>query len=267
MNFEAFSQNITNSDLLSNPLFWLSAILVQFIILLLYYPVIEKRINFIGAKLFGGNSMAIYYIFFIGTVIHELSHLLACLMLFVRVGKVNFFGPEKSKTGEGMTLGYVQHEVTDPFRGTLIGMAPIFGCALFTYLTFTWVVPSLEFFSLPTISAIVDGFKYIFTNPFNWKTLVFFYVVIACATAGNPSKSDLESLPVALIILGLIGGGVFLIKESINWEFLGEAASNAVFLTPPFMVIAIIMAFELFILGMIQLTTGFIMRRWGYRAI
>lgn len=263
----SFIDKLSSNPLLGNPLFWLGAIMVQMIILFLYYPVIERRIGFIGSRFFGSGPLGIYYVFFIGTAIHELSHLLACLFLWVRVGKVNFFGPKMDKNGEGATLGYVEHAICDPFRGTLIGIAPIFGSAIFTYLMFVWISPNLSIFSIPNFSQLSEALIYMVQHLFTFKVLVFLYIVIACAMSGNPSKADLQSVPIAIGAMAVFGILLFLGKNLVNWNAIGGAASQASFLAPPIMLISMIMGFEMIILFIIQIITGFIMRSWGYRAI
>ena len=257
-------QNITDSNLLNNPFFWLIIISVQIIALFLYYPVIEKRLNFIGSRFFPAHPLAIYYLFFIGTVVHELSHLLTSLALFVRVGKINLFGPKHDKKEGGYTLGYVEHERTDPFRGTLIGLAPIFGSALFTYIIFVWVAPDLTLFEIPTIEKILNAILYMIQHPLNIKNFILGYVTVACAMAGNPSKSDLQSVPFAVFFMIIIIGLSVIFGINIDINSLGQKLT---FLTPPLMTINIIMFFELITLGIIQIITGLMIRGWGYKAI
>jgi hypothetical protein len=257
-------KSLTDSVLFSNPMFWIGALLVEMIVLFIYYPIIEKKISFISSRFFGGNSLSVYYFFFMGTVIHELSHLLACIILWVRVGKVNFFGPKADKDGEGYTLGYVEHAMTDPFRGTLIGIAPIFGCALMTYLMFVWA-GNLALFHIPTYGEILGGILYMFQNPLHIQNLLFLYLLVSCAMSGNPSKVDLQSLPIAIGVLVVLGLLLFLVKNSINWGALGNAAGQMAFLAPPFMMMSMIMGFEICVLVLMHISSKFILRGWGYR--
>lgn len=263
MNIENFIQSFKNISAINNPLFWLAAILIQMILLFIYYPVIERNINLLGQRFFGGNTIAIYYLFFVGTVIHELSHLLACLLLWVRVGNVNFFGPKQEKDG-GTTLGYVEHAVTGPIRGTLIGIAPLFGCAFFTYLVFVWVSPELSILSIPTLEELFRAFIHLLTNPFSIKNIIFLYIVIACALAGTPSPADLTSVPFAIILLVILGGLIYLAKNSINWNFLGNTINQATFLTPPLMLVGTVLSFELGSLALVHLISSLLIRKIRY---
>lgn len=60
-------------------------------------------------------------IFYPGVIVHELSHLIICLFLGVKVKKLSF----------GITESYVKHDQTDPIRMSLIALAPF-------YLGFIW---------------------------------------------------------------------------------------------------------------------------------
>ena len=63
-------------------------------------------------------------VLFPGTVIHELSHLFTAEILGVRTGELTL-APE-SITGDRIQSGSVAIAHTDPFRRTLIGLAPFF---------------------------------------------------------------------------------------------------------------------------------------------
>lgn len=63
-------------------------------------------------------------LFFPGTVIHELAHLFVAEVLRVRTGKLTLV-PE-SLEGNEVKAGAVAIAQTDPFRRTLIGLAPVY---------------------------------------------------------------------------------------------------------------------------------------------
>lgn len=62
-------------------------------------------------------------IFLPGTMIHELAHLLFSGIMLVPVGELSVIPVIEEK---GVRLGSVQIGKTDPFRRTLIGVAPVF---------------------------------------------------------------------------------------------------------------------------------------------
>jgi len=61
-------------------------------------------------------------LFFPGTVIHELAHLLAAGLLFVKTGSMEII---PKVMDDEIRLGSVQVAKTDPFRRTIIGVAPV----------------------------------------------------------------------------------------------------------------------------------------------
>lgn len=74
------------------------------------------------------------FIFFPGTIIHELSHLLMAGLLFVPTGHIELW---PKLEGDHVKLGSVAIAETDIFRRFLVGAAPfIFGTALLLGLLF-----------------------------------------------------------------------------------------------------------------------------------
>ena len=63
-------------------------------------------------------------IFFVGTFIHELAHLLTAEALLVRTEDLNLIPEIKGE--KSFKLGGVKIEKTDPLRRILIGVAPVF---------------------------------------------------------------------------------------------------------------------------------------------
>jgi hypothetical protein len=94
-------------------LFLLSRNLTQ--VLSLYFYRISKSKHF--------TVMAIAFLFFPGTLLHELSHALAAGLMGVHVGEMEFM---PRVDGEHVKLGSVQIAHTDPFRRFFIGAAPFF---------------------------------------------------------------------------------------------------------------------------------------------
>jgi hypothetical protein len=62
------------------------------------------------------------WIFLPGTFIHEVSHLLAALLLLVPVGRINLLEETEEK---GIKLGSVQMGESDFIRASIIGLAPL----------------------------------------------------------------------------------------------------------------------------------------------
>lgn len=85
----------------------------------------KRLITHLHGKL-GNYLFAI--LFLPGTIVHELSHFVMATLLIVRSGKLEFIPEEQ---GDGVKLGSVSIEKTDPIRKLLIGSAPfIFGTSI-----------------------------------------------------------------------------------------------------------------------------------------
>ena len=109
------------------PLIWLAATLAP---LFLMKRWINQHVQGLGLLLVGDNETAMFLYFVLllpGILIHELSHWLAAKLLGVRTGKISLW-PSKAR-GNQMRLGSVRVARTDPFRSSLIGVAPLVsGC-------------------------------------------------------------------------------------------------------------------------------------------
>lgn len=113
----------------------------------------------------------LHYFFFPGMIFHELSHLIACIFLGVKVKQVKFFGVEEA---------YVVHEVPSAWKSIIISLAPfILGTYIalllmdtgMEFLTafnpigfiFYWFALGLLFYSFPSLHDAKNSF-YSFTD-------------------------------------------------------------------------------------------------------
>lgn len=193
----------------------LRASLVFFLELVVLYAAGSYAMSrLMGISGFGGGGsvlgrVAFYLLMFPGVVLHEGAHYLACLLTGTRVFRFAPFSPGRSSDGRLM-LGYVRHE-RRPFPiGAIIGLAPIllnplgllFVTAFFTPLTFQEVAN-------PSAGVVVEGIVasgFLTDTPLlaaNWA-----YLSLSFALGSVPSREDLSSLPLMLLVFG---GGVFLI--------------------------------------------------------
>jgi hypothetical protein len=161
----------------------------------------------------GGGSvlrrMAFYLLIFPGVILHEGSHYLACLLTGTKVSRFAPFSPGRSNDGRLM-LGYVRHERRAFSIGAIIGLAPIllnplgllFVTALLTPLTFQEV-------ARPSVGAVVEG---VFASGFlidaPLLATLWAYLSLSFALGSVPSREDLSTLPVILLIFG---GGILLV--------------------------------------------------------
>jgi hypothetical protein len=176
----------------------------------------------------GGSSlgrMAFYLLIFPGVVLHESAHYLACLLTGTKVLRFAPFSPRRSVDGRLM-LGYVRHERRGFPIGAIIGLAPILlnplglllVTALLTPLTFQEVANP----RLATIRESILSSGYLTASPL--VAAIWAYLSLSFALGSVPSRKDLASLPVMLI---LFGGGIFLI--SLFREGTENVLSSAIY--------------------------------------
>jgi len=160
----------------------------------------------------GGGSflgrMAFYLLVFPGVILHEVAHYLACLLTGTKVFSFAPFSPGRSNDGRLM-LGYVRHERRAFPIGAIIGLAPIllnplgllFVTALLTPLT-------LQEVASPAVRVVVVG---IFASGFLTRApllvAIWVYLSLSFALGSVPSREDLSTLPVMLLVFG---GGILL---------------------------------------------------------
>jgi hypothetical protein len=173
-------------------------------------------------------------LFFPGTFIHELSHLITALLLQVPVGEVSLF-PDLNEKDSNVRLGSVEIAEVDPFRRTIVGVAPIiFG---------TIVLISGLFLVFGRGGEIVW-----------WQLLIAFYVVFTVSNTMFSSKKDLEGVGpmfVAVLLVGLlIGLVVYLIGIRVSFDFSNTFLSESwvmalqrveLFLAVPILINAIVL--------------------------
>lgn len=155
------------------------------------------------------GRMVFYLLVFPGVILHEGAHYLACLLTRTRVSRFAPFSPSRSNDGR-FVLGYVRHERRAFPIGAIIGLAPIllnplgllFVTALLTPLT-------LQEVANPSVGVVV---KAIFESGFLTDTLllaaIWAYLSLSFALGSVPSREDLSSLPVLLLIFG---GGILVV--------------------------------------------------------
>jgi hypothetical protein len=110
------------------PLIWLAATLAPLFFMKRW---INRHIQGLGLLLLGDNeaAMLLYFVLLLpGILIHELSHWLTAKLLGVRTGQITLW-PSKRR-GNQMRMGSVKVGRTDPFRGSLIGLAPLISGSL-----------------------------------------------------------------------------------------------------------------------------------------
>ncbi len=183
-------------------LFWLT------ITFLLLYPLnqwINSRVQGVAFLITGNPKVAIWVfwvLFLPGTLLHEVSHWLTAALVGVKTAKFSLW--PKLKRGGELQMGAVQVDVADPFRHSLIGLAPLlFGSIAVLLIGQGWL-------GLGDVGlALVQGDIYtiwlateqLLTVPDVWLGI---YLIFAISNAMLPSSSDREAWRTVLIYLGLI---------------------------------------------------------------
>lgn len=160
------------------------------------------------------------FVVFPGVVVHELSHLIACLITGASIKEVKFFSSQG---------GYVKHGKPKlPLIGKpLISFAPIAGG-----IAFLIGFLKLLNLSLPLIPSFSGGFYdafLVFSKSIvaffssNWggcKMWIFVYFSISIIICLIPSRKDLKNALLGTVILSLIIFG--LIYFNVSLEFLNS---------------------------------------------
>lgn len=98
-------------------MFYFALLLLEIIALFL----LSRKMSNALSKFLSINLLS--FLFLPGVIIHELSHMLVAVILFVPVGNMEFT-PKKSEGG--LKLGSIEIAKTDPIRRSIIGFAPVF---------------------------------------------------------------------------------------------------------------------------------------------
>lgn len=140
-------------------------------------------------------------LFLPGTLLHEVSHWLTATLLGVKTANFSLW-PQLKKTGE-LQMGAVQVEVSDPFRHSLIGLAPlIFGSIAVLLIGHGWLALGrlAEAFNSGDLEIIGRDIFQTLLIPDVW---LWFYLIFAISNAMLPSASDRESWRTVLVYLAL----------------------------------------------------------------
>lgn len=193
-------------------LIFIGVFLLQLILLFFISRITITRLFQVLRLLFRREKIVyslIGFIFFPGTVIHELSHFIMAVLLFLKVHDIHVL-PEWE--GHYLKLGSVYYEKRDVVRSIIVGIAPIIvGLLLF------WWLFSLQIFQ---------------TENLILKIVIGWFIFILSTTMFS-SKRDLIDIvyliPVAVIVAGFIYIFQIDIAHLISWDVLLEATAGFVY--------------------------------------
>jgi len=139
-----------------------------------------------------------------GTLVHEISHFLIAGILGVRTGELSIIPQIEGKEVKTGTLKIAQ---VDPFRRTLIGLAPtLVGSSLIVFISLFLL--KLETLNLKTILELSH-------SPLNF---LFFYLLTTIALSMFSSRKDLEAVFIPLFILACLSIAFYLSGWQINFS-------------------------------------------------
>jgi hypothetical protein len=190
------------------PLIWLAATLAPLFFVKRW---INRHVQGLGLLLSGDNEAAMLMYFMLllpGILIHELSHWLAAKLLGVRTGKISLW-PSKRR-GNQMRLGSVRIARTDPFRASLIGVAPLIGGSLAILIIGQLIL------GLGDLGVVLLGGEW---EPFGESLVthlrapdfwLWLYLIFAISNAMLPSETDREPWKPVILFISLTALLVYL---------------------------------------------------------
>ena len=189
---------------------------MAYLLLLLWIVVIVGESRVSGRIWSGMLGKAFFVLAFPGILVHELSHVIGCLIMGAKVTNLSLFEPQG---------GYVTHgEPKIPIIGKpVISFAPLFGCGLALWLVYT--ASPFQFGPLQTPVGAPGLLTLEFTasglREFGWSvwdvikqffvaipklnfhsvwTYVFAYLALSIGIAFSPSKQDFGNAAMSLVI-------------------------------------------------------------------
>jgi hypothetical protein len=155
----------------------------------------------------GGSALgriAFYLLVFPGVVLHEGAHYLACVLTGTKVTRFAPFSPGRRSNDGRLVLGYVRHERRVFPIGAITGLAPILLNPLGLLLVTALLTPlTFQEVAKPSAGVVVEG---IFASGFLTDTpllaAIWAYLSLSFALGSVPSREDLSSLPLLLVVFG-----------------------------------------------------------------
>lgn len=178
-------------------------VLVELLLLYRLSVVVHSLVFRFFKRIFRSTRISLWLysmLFLPGTFIHELSHFIAAVLLFVHVGGMSLM-PEYE---EGrLKLGEVKVAKTDPIRNFVIGVAPLlFGTA---------VVLGLIYFA--SQNNIIYDLRF---------AVLFVYLIFTVSNTMYSSKVDMQESWKFFVIIAALIGTAFIFRVPVNFEFLNN---------------------------------------------
>lgn len=189
------------------------------------YSLIEKRNTYYIYSTFG--SRGILFTGIIGTSIHEIGHLIMCIIFHHKISDFQLFNFKGYKYEE--TLGYVSHRYNDKSLyekagNFFIGIGPIISGTLFIILSFKLLLPSI--YNSLNINSYFNNLSFInfesmiflllslgknllfaifnVNNFSNINFYIFIYLMLSISSHISLSKKDFKNSTIGIFSLFLI---------------------------------------------------------------
>jgi|GEM_PF-1779787 len=179
-----------------------------------------------------------------GTIIHELSHFLGCIVAGTSIGEVSLFSPREDPPGSGRwVLGQVVRGKTSYLGEMVISFAPFFGCTAALIVAIKVLLPGSTIPSFPysdlthiKLTSVSGAFSFLFTyiatyitylvdftvslNLLDLRTYLFILITLSIAPGITPSATDYEHFFSALAVTMLLLLPVTVIFHLCGFPFL-----------------------------------------------
>lgn len=192
------------SSAISLTLVQLGGLLGGFFLIGTVLSVVQSKTHQAYHALFGWYG--ILWTAWIGTPIHELSHVFFAKVFRHKVHKINLFKPDK-KTG---SLGHVDHSfdsnsLYQRIGNFFVGSAPLIGGSMVLYLLLRFMLPNgaeiitrlPQTFSWPESLELIAETMSFLGNSLSfahWQTWLFIYLAFAISSHLAPSKADRRNM-------------------------------------------------------------------------
>lgn len=211
----------------------LAALTSIIVLQLLLLHVLSRHLN--GA-LFSRFGTVIYLVISLpGTVIHESSHYVGCLLTRTRVREARLFSPHRE--GERFVLGYVRHDKPrGPVSSFIIGTAPFWGGAAALWLAAALLIPGT--FGAARLSLSYGGLESAFgaftafivemlrslISP-DWRAWIMLYLLVSVPTHLAPSSADLKNAAWGIVIVSTVLAVLTVLAARFGWALSGPVFS------------------------------------------
>jgi len=161
---------------------------------------LQQTLSLFLSKITRSKKMTVILLsilFFPGTLIHELSHLIMAQILLVKTGEINLI---PRFDGRKVTLGSVTVIGADPFRRILIGVAP-FLTGISLILTLLFLTQKYHLLNTPWI-------------------IVISYSIFEIGNSMFSSKKDLEGLIIFIPLISILLSIYIILGQELSFYAL-----------------------------------------------